>query len=134
MRKGRAKPDNLASAKAIAGYNVAEKHVGLHSSSQGNITQVAVKAGTRSVMTVGSDKHGIFYDLDAKEALANMKGHHKKINDVAVHSAKNIAASGSNDNTVCVWDLSTGDRIQEIKVLFLLPFYILFPTSATLLL
>lgn len=45
----------------------------------------------------------------------NLSGHSKEVNAIAISPDGKILASGSNDNTINVWNLSTGQRLFTLK-------------------
>ena len=55
----------------------------------------------------GSDLWLREYDYSSGEVLRTFKGHHGPIRCVRYHPSGNVGASGSEDGTIRLWDLTS---------------------------
>jgi WD40 repeat protein len=69
----------------------------------------------RVVASLDDDRrpsHVVILDTLDGTQLMSLKGHRHVIRSIAVSPAGDCIASSANDNTVMVWDLSTGSRVH----------------------
>ena len=56
------------------------------------------------------------WNINSGERIHRFEGHLEAVNCVAFSSSDNIIASGSDDETIRIWDLDTGDQIRVIQL------------------
>lgn len=93
--------------------------IGVLKGHRGWVTAIAAPAGDSSVLVTASrDKTLIKWDVSATKRTSTLAGvpvkslvgHSDFVQDVQVSSDGAFALSGSWDNTLALWDLSTGNR------------------------
>ncbi|OXA62747.1 pre-mRNA-processing factor 19 [Folsomia candida] len=112
-RKGKAIPQNLASAEAIKEYQVIASHTGLHSASSPGILCLDIQGST--VVTGGNDKIVTVFNKESEQVVASMKGHSKKVISVLCHQDETSVLSGSLDCTIRLWDAQSSQLRQVIR-------------------
>lgn len=91
-----------------------------------NIQQIGVMGGDQGRIAVSPDNHwmaigglqGVWiFDLDAGDETAQLlTGHTDTVNSVVFHPESNILASGSDDGTVRLWDMTSFAEIRTIEI------------------
>ena len=77
--------------------------------SPGKLTNVAYCADGKAVAATseGPNPRLRVWDVDTGEELASLAGHTDDVAGLALHPAGHLAATGSHDGTVRVWDLTS---------------------------
>ena len=102
-RKKRVISDTVATPDDIAAFTLTGTHA-LHATRKGGILSLAVCPGADNfVATAGADTHIAIFDRAAGQTVATLKGHSKKVLDVAFVGSRGLLVSGSADKTVRVW-------------------------------
>jgi pre-mRNA-processing factor 19 len=114
-RKKRVVPASTATPEDLAAYSL-QSSVPLHATRKGGIAAVALAPGAPSLSaTAGADASVQLYDRAAGRAVAALKGHSKKVNDVAFVGSRSLLASASADGTVRVWRAGAGDAGDDYE-------------------
>ena len=82
------------------------------------ITALTWVPGTNYLLSASKDCHILLWNLarrrNEKEAFKVLSGHTETVNDVIVDS-RGRAISCSEDKTLIVWDLKTGEKIATLE-------------------
>lgn len=117
LSKGRKKREiapGTATPEDIAGYALTGTHP-LHATRKGGILSLAVSGAT--VATGGADTAVTLFDRAAGQTLATLKGHSKKVLDVAFVGGAALVASASADRSVRLWRADAGGAYACAAVL-----------------
>ena len=80
---------------------------------QNHTDRVSSLAWNENILSTGSkDSKIINYDMRKKEALSVMHGHKKEVCGLKWSPDGTQLASGSNDNSLCIWSLKNSDSPQ----------------------
>ncbi|CAL8149351.1 unnamed protein product [Orchesella dallaii] len=114
-RKAKAKiiPPSLASLEDVMNYQMVASLTGLHSPSSPGIMCLDVQ--NEWIVTGGNDKMVSIYDQASKTIVTSLKGHTKKVMNVACLQDEKLVVSGSMDSTARVWHVPTSRCIQTIN-------------------
>ena len=93
QRKKRKAGPGVATADQVSKYTVAANVPSVHSSTSPGVTCMAAR--DQLLLTGGVDKHIYIYHQEEGKVLANLKGHTKRVNDVAFFGGQD--ASGMLD-------------------------------------
>jgi WD40 repeat protein len=66
---------------------------------------IAISVCGRTMLTGSRDKKVRLWDVRTGENLIALEGHTEQVNTVALNGSAEIAASGSDDGTLCLWHL-----------------------------
>lgn len=77
----------------------------------------------KQCVTCGSDGHIRFFDIHTGNLIADWDSGQHEVNSVAFHPYENRLASAGDDGTVCVWDISSQERLHTIQVYDGVPAY-----------
>ena len=92
---------------------VEQKELGMLDEHTGPVNAVAFVGDGKRGLTAGNDGTVILWDLDAIKPLRRLNGHQNRVMALAV--AGGVAASGSWDRTVRIWDLDRGTLIRTVR-------------------
>jgi mitogen-activated protein kinase organizer 1 len=62
------------------------------------------------VISAGTDKACVLWDVATGEEVRKFYGHTNRINTVALNQENSVLVSGSYDNTIKFWDIKSRDR------------------------
>ncbi|MCV3216695.1 serine/threonine protein kinase [Plectonema radiosum NIES-515] len=79
-----------------------------------NVNSIAISPDGNILVSGNDDKSIVFWDLNRKEAIANIKGHSQAVKSVALGTDGKLLATASDDKTIKIWDVNT---CQEILTL-----------------
>lgn len=106
-RKKRKPPPGYATAAQIKTYAAKHTIPSLHSASPSGITSLAVsRSNADHFLSGGNDKVVQLYDRSTDKVLASLKGHTKKINQVALREKEGeptLLLSGGADKVAKIW-------------------------------
>ncbi|KAG0213119.1 hypothetical protein BGX28_004945 [Mortierella sp. GBA30] len=96
------------SAEAVQTYSQRKVHAGLHTARSPGITALDLDAKNGLVLTGGNDKNALIFSQSEDKVVATLKGHSKKITQVAwtgrsEEAGQDLALTASADHTVKVW-------------------------------
>ena len=66
-----------------------------------------------NLLAAGSRRSILLWDLRSGKQLRVLRGHTAMVNCLAFSPYSRLLASGSNDKTVRIWDMETGEQIQN---------------------
>lgn len=92
---------------------VEQKELGVLDEHTGPVNAVAFLPDGKRGLTAGNDGTVILWDLDALKPLRRLNGHQNRV--MALAATGGVAASGSWDRTVRIWDLSSGALVGVIR-------------------
>lgn len=92
---------------------VEQKELGVLDEHTGPVNAVAFVGDGKRGLTAGNDGTVILWDLDTLKPLRRLNGHQNRVMALAV--AGGVAASGSWDRTVRIWDLDSGALVRTIR-------------------
>lgn len=112
-RRSFAPPASLQPASKLARYAVHES-LHPHSPSAPPVLCVALDPKNASlIVTGGTDKNAVVFDIAAKSEVAVLKGHTRAVNAVAVHREAGVIVTGSDDGTARVWEAVDGGAYRK---------------------
>eukprot|EP00927_Polykrikos_kofoidii_P027064 TRINITY_DN23953_c0_g1_i1.p1 TRINITY_DN23953_c0_g1~~TRINITY_DN23953_c0_g1_i1.p1 ORF type:complete len:413 (-),score=56.16 TRINITY_DN23953_c0_g1_i1:110-1348(-) len=83
--------------------------------SMGGLYSVAVSKTNPSLLgCTSSDKHVYLWDPDSGERKNKLVGHKEEVNSLDFHATQQVICSGSDDNTVIIWDFDQGLMLRTI--------------------
>ena len=91
---------------------VEQKELGMLDEHTGPVNAVAFAGDGNQGLTAGNDGTVILWNLVTLKPLKKFNGHKNRV--MALAAAGSIAASGSWDRTVKIWDLSSGALVRTI--------------------
>jgi WD40 repeat protein len=94
--------------KTYSGYNGTEQTIVVTKDGKRFVT------GTHSASKKGNNTFKI-YDIDKEEPIKVLKGHTSIIYCIALSPDGKLAATGSSDQTIIIWDMVKLKKIKEIK-------------------
>jgi len=116
-QKGKKQPEDLATVDDIKGYKCSGSHTGLHSASITGITSMDIKFhDCNRIVTGGNDKTAVVFNNSTEQIVATLKGHTKKVTQVAYHPEEDIVITGSADATIRIWSVLVAQQIQFLKI------------------
>lgn len=121
-RKKRKPPTGYASTSEIKSFTATHTVPSLHSASPSGITALAIsQANPTQFLTGGNDKVVQLYDRATDKVLASLKGHTKKINQVAFRERdgeSTLILSGGADKIAKIWarDEASNDFIPRSTI------------------
>ncbi|KAJ6519404.1 WD40-repeat-containing domain protein [Mycena sanguinolenta] len=121
-RKKRKPPAGYANAAEVKTFAAKHTIPSLHSASPAGITSLAVSGTNPSqFLTGGNDKIVQLYDRSTDKVLATLKGHTKKVNQVAFREQEGdptMILSGGADKIAKVWshDSASGEYIPKYTI------------------
>ncbi|KAF8213536.1 nuclear matrix protein NMP200 [Mycena galopus ATCC 62051] len=121
-RKKRKPPPGYANAAEVKTFTAKHTIPSLHSSSPAGITSLAVSGTNPSqFLTGGNDKIVQLYDRSTDKVLATLKGHTKKVNQVAFRERDGeptMVLSGGADKIAKIWahDSASGEYIPKYTI------------------
>jgi len=71
--------------------------------------------GQKHLLSAGADGRICVWRVKDWELLHRMKGNGAPVTAIAVHPSRRLAVSGSQDGTVCMWDLLKGHIAFESR-------------------
>jgi len=102
-RKKRVISPTVATPEEIQNYSLTGSHA-LHGTRKGGILSLAVSPDTDSIIASGgADTNINIFDRAAGQTVATLKGHGKKVNEIAFVGSRSLLASASADKTVRLW-------------------------------
>lgn len=121
-RKKRKPPAGYASTSDVKSFTATHTIPSLHSASPAGITALAIsQANPTQFLTGGNDKIVQLYDRATDKVLASLKGHTKKINQVAFRERdgeSTLILSGGADKIAKIWarDEASNDFIPKSTI------------------
>ncbi|KAF8632625.1 hypothetical protein AX15_001826 [Amanita polypyramis BW_CC] len=121
-RKKRKPPADHASAADVKTFTSKHAISSLHSASPAGITSLAVsRLNPSHFLTGGNDKVVQLYDRNTDKVLASLKGHTKKINQVAFREREHeptLILSAGADKIAKIWshDSASGEYIPKTTI------------------
>ncbi|KAM6498003.1 WD40-repeat-containing domain protein [Amanita muscaria] len=121
-RKKRKPPPEWTTAADVKTFTTKHTISSLHSPSPAGITSLAIsKLNPSQFLTGGNDKVVQLYDKDTDKVLAQLKGHTKKINHVALREREGDATlilSAGADKSAKIWshDSASGEYIPKTTI------------------
>ena len=82
---------------------------------QGGWVRAVVFLSDRQIITAGQDKNIKIIDVASGQVVKTFVGHTNLVNSLAIAPAIDLLVSGSFDNTVNVWQISTGKLQRSLK-------------------
>ena len=82
----------------------------------GEVTDLAFSLGTHTIATSGGDGSVYLWSIEngAQPLWGPIKAHSKSVRRVAFSPDGKLLASAGNDRRACVWDATTGKKIDEL--------------------
>ena len=77
------------------------------------ITSMDINDEGTQIITGSADQTVVLFDLDAKTILRRMVGHSARINEIYFGLDDRVALSASDDGSLILWDLDTGQSIRR---------------------
>ncbi|KAJ3994957.1 nuclear matrix protein NMP200 [Lentinula boryana] len=121
-RKKRKTPEGYATASELKTYTAKHTIPSLHSASPAGITSLAVsRINPNHFLTGGNDKIVQLYDRSTDKVLASLKGHTKKVNQVAFRQKEGeptLLLSAGADKIAKVWahDEASNEYIPKLTI------------------
>ncbi|MCB1478390.1 MAG: c-type cytochrome [Rhodobiaceae bacterium] len=83
----------------------------------GPVRSVAIAADNTHVLTSSFDYSAIYWLLEAQKGreLMRLEGHDAAVNDAAFVPGGDIAVTASDDGSVAVWNLDTGEMLKRFQ-------------------
>ena len=82
---------------------------------QGGWVRAVVFLSDRQIITAGQDKNIKIIDVASGQVVKTFVGHTNLVNSLAIAPAIDLLVSGSFDNTVNIWQISTGKLQRSLK-------------------
>ncbi|KAG0267246.1 Pre-mRNA-processing factor 19 [Mortierella polycephala] len=100
-------------AEAVQTYTQRKVFPGLHAARSPGITALDLDAKNGLVLTGGNDKNALIFSQSEEKVVATLKGHSKKITQVAwagrsEEAGQDMALTASADQTVKIWTAGEG--------------------------
>jgi pre-mRNA-processing factor 19 len=109
-RKKRVISPTVATPEEIQNFSLTGSHA-LHGTRKGGILSLAVSPDSDTIIASGgADTNINIFDRAAGQTVATLKGHGKKVNEIAFVGSRSLLASASSDKTVRLWK---ADNIEE---------------------
>lgn len=121
-RKKRKPPAGYATAVDIKAYSLKHTIPSLHSASPAGINSLTISSiNPTQFLTGGNDKIVQLYDRATDKVLASLKGHTKKINQVALREREGentLILSGGADKIAKIWghDSASGEYVPKATI------------------
>uniref|UniRef100_A0A915CQF8 Pre-mRNA-processing factor 19 n=1 Tax=Ditylenchus dipsaci TaxID=166011 RepID=A0A915CQF8_9BILA len=112
--RGKKLPEGLASVDDIKQYVQTSCQDGIHNASAPGITALDIQKDM--VLTGGSDKNVILFNMGAETIENTFKGHQKKITAVVMHPNQKVFVSGSQDSQIRIWGKDSESARQVIGI------------------
>jgi len=94
-------------------YGVAASHP-LHGATKPGILCLDIHPTDETkVVTGGVDGNAIVFNRKAGKILATLKGHKKRVNQVAFHPTQNVVFTASADNTAAIWTADSAGKYSS---------------------
>ena len=90
-------------------------NLSLQTGHTGSITKVAFDPTNNYLVTSGTDHLVILWDVKANRQIKPFLLHNATVNDFDIHPTKKWIASGSDDQTVKIWEYPSGNIIHEFN-------------------
>lgn len=109
-RKKRVISPTVATPSEIQDFSLTSSHA-LHGTRKGGILSLAVSPDSDNIIASGgADTNINVFDRAAGQTVCTLKGHSKKVNEIAFISSRFLLASGSSDKTVRLWKADSGEE------------------------
>ncbi|MCB1087124.1 MAG: hypothetical protein KDM63_08770, partial [Verrucomicrobiae bacterium] len=106
---------NPGSEEHIVVWDAASGEIIRRAASPTFMDALAIEPGGKRFAEAGNNKHVRIRDAATLKVLADFRAHDDSITALAWHPKKPILATGSADLTIRLWNLETGERIDEFR-------------------
>lgn len=116
-KKVKAAAANVKDAASLASYACTSSHP-LHSASKPGVLCLDLSQQNQDVaVTGGADGNAIVYNFKTQKIVDTLKGHKKKITDVAFHNSSSTVFTTSEDKTAIIWNADSKGKYAKSSVL-----------------
>ncbi|PVU93429.1 hypothetical protein BB561_003283 [Smittium simulii] len=116
QRKKRKQPAELSTPDDIKAFSLLSQIDSIHSSTKPGILTIAADHTGDYILTGGLDNHGEVYQRSSGKTVATLKGHTKKVTNVAwLNNNTKTLFTGAADKTVRLWNISDDSKEHSWK-------------------